>query len=188
MKNLSNNEGAFTVNAYRSTSPAPSTCKCKSNRGGLIKNVLVLLFGMALTAQGSLSRLEAISMIETGNNDFVRGNAGEVSRYQLMPKIWSSYTSSKAYADPRVSTPIARQHLMYLESWFQSQTGRAPTEFDLYVLWNAGTTYYARKSFRATAVSPVIRERACRFVNLRTGVQEAHFVDEPPPPSGTRRL
>jgi len=107
-------------------------------------------------------------MIETGNNDRARGSAGEVSRYQLLPKVWKCYTSSVAYQDPDVSSRVARQHLDYLESWFQSQAGRPATDFELYVLWNAGPAYFARKAFRAAAVNPVIRERARRFVNLRT--------------------
>jgi len=138
-----------------------------------VKKAIGFLFGFALTAQAGLSPLEAISMLETGNNDSARGRAGEVSRYQLLPGVWRCYTSSVAYEDPDVSGRVARQHLNYLESWFQSQTGRPATDFELYVLWNAGPTYFARKAFRAAAVHPLIRERAQRFVNLRTA-SETH--------------
>jgi len=132
-----------------------------------MKEAISLLFSIALTAQAGLSRLEAISLNETGNNDWARGSAGEVSRYQLMPTVWSHYTASRAYQNPGVSFRVARQHLDYLQSWFRSRAGRPATEFDLYVLWNAGPTYYAKKAFRAAAVHPVIRDRAQRFANLR---------------------
>jgi hypothetical protein len=66
-----------------------------------------------------------------------------------------------------VSGLVAQQHLNYLEHWFRQQAQRPPTEFEIYVLWNAGPTYYARKRFSVAAVHPSIRERAERFVNLR---------------------
>jgi hypothetical protein len=134
---------------------------------------LALLFGLVLSAQAGLSRLEAISMIETGDNDDARGAAGEVSRYQLMLRVWHQYTNSAAFGNPQVSACVAQQHLNYLEGWFRQQTGRPPSELEIYVLWNAGPTYYARKHFSVAAVHPSIRERAERFVNLREMVAEA---------------
>ena len=110
-------------------------------------------------------------MIESGNNDWARGRAGEVSRYQLLPRVWRCYSRSIAYQDPEVSVRVARQHLNYLEGWFRSQAGRPATDFELYVLWNAGPTYFAKKAFRAAAVHPIIRDRARRFVNLRTATE-----------------
>src|SRR6266487_342856 len=129
--------------------------------------VLILLFALASSAHAGLSRLEAISMIETGDNDAARGDAGEISRYQLMPRVWRGYTNSTAYQDHQVSAAVAQRHLDYLERWFVQQVGRIPTEFEVYVLWNAGPTYYGKKHFTPTAVHPSIRERAERFVNLR---------------------
>jgi hypothetical protein len=139
-----------------------------------VKKIIGFLFSIAFTAHAGLSRLEAISMIETGNNDQARGCAGEVSRYQLLPRVWRCYTNSLAYQDAEVSAWVARQHLNYLESWFYRQTGRPATDFELYVLWNAGPAYFAKKAFRAAAVNPIIRERAGRFVNLRTA-NETHL-------------
>lgn len=138
----------------------------------MCKAIVILVLGM-LSAEAGLSKLEAISMIETGNNDRAVGGAGEVSRYQIMPRVWKRYTTSTAYADSDLSTQVADQHLAYLESVFQKRTGREPTDFDRYVLWNAGPTYYARIGFSAQRVHPVIRERASRFVNLRQMDQQA---------------
>ena len=126
----------------------------------------MLVLGV-LSADARLSKLEAISMIESGNNDRAIGGAGEVSRYQIMPRVWRRYSASTEYANSDLSTRVAEQHLAYLESTFQSQTGRQPTDFDRYVLWNAGPVYYARIGFSAGRVHPIIRERAGRFVNLR---------------------
>lgn len=131
------------------------------------KKLLLLLVLGALNAQAGFSRLEAISMIETGDNDRAVGKAGEVSRYQLLPKTWRHYTSSRGYTDPTVATEIARQHLTVLEAEFRARTGRDATDFDCYVLWNAGLHYYAKVGFNADRVARSIRERAERFVNLR---------------------
>ena len=131
----------------------------------------MLVLGM-LSAEAGLSKLEAISMIESGNNDRAVGEAGEVSRYQIKPQVWKRYTNSTAYANADLSTWVADQHMAYLEAIFQSRTGRQPTDFDRYVLWNAGPTYYARVGFSAERVHPVIRDRASRFVNLREMQQE----------------
>ena len=106
-------------------------------------------------------------MIESGNNDSAIGGAGEVSRYQIMPVVWRSYTQSRAYQNASVSTQIATKHLAYLETFFKERTGREPSDFDRYVLWNAGPVYYSKVGFSQRRVHPTIRERADRFVNLR---------------------
>jgi hypothetical protein len=106
-------------------------------------------------------------MIETGDNDAAIGRFGEVSRYQIKPRIWQCYSQSKAYRDASVSAAVAGRHLASLEQTFRARTGREPGDFDLYVLWNAGPTYYARVNFSAKRVHHIIRERAQRYANLR---------------------
>jgi hypothetical protein len=127
--------------------------------------VIVVL--SVMSAQGGLSKLEAISMIETADRDSVVGKAGERSRYQIMPRVWDSYTTSRDYKNPQVARAVAERHLAVLEATYRKATGREPSDFDRYVLWNGGPTYYAKIGFNAKRVSPVIRERAERYVNLR---------------------
>jgi hypothetical protein len=130
------------------------------------KLFLLLVLG-ALNAHAGFSKLEAISMIETGDNDRAVGKAGEISRYQLMPRTWRQYTSEKAYTNPAFATQIARLHLTSLEVSFRARAGREATDFDCYVLWNAGLSYYAKVGFNPNRVHHSIRERAERYVNLR---------------------
>jgi hypothetical protein len=111
-------------------------------------------------------RLFALGMIETGQNDEEIGGAGEISRYQLSPEVWKSYTTSQDYTDPAVALHVASQHWNYLANYFMKKTGREPDDFDMYVLWNTRFGYYARKGFSKEEISPVVRERAQRFVNL----------------------
>ncbi len=131
------------------------------------KAIILLLCGSGLSVQAGLTKLQAISMVESGNNDYAVGGAGEISRYQIKPKVWKQYTRSTAYANARISTWVAEQHLQYLEKEFKASSGREPTDFDRYVMWNGGLPYYARIHFSSRAVKPVIRERARRYANLR---------------------
>jgi len=128
----------------------------------------VLILGLSvLSGQAGMSKLEAISMIESGNNDFAIGDAGEVSRYQILPQVWKRFTNSRAYSNEAISSGVAARYLEVLETNFRARAGREPSDFDRYVLWNGGPGYYERIGFAARRVHPIIRERAQRFVNLR---------------------
>jgi len=111
-------------------------------------------------------RLYALGMIETGNDDRAVGAAGEVSRYQLSPPVWKSYSKSMEYQNPDVAVQVARMHWSYLAAYFKDKNGRAPDDYDMYVMWNTRYGYYARKGFGKRLISPVVQERAQRFVNL----------------------
>ena len=130
------------------------------------KTAVILMLAVT-SGQAGLSKLEAISMIETADRDWVVGSAGERSRYQIMPKVWSAYTSSREYKNPELARTVAERHLAVLEETFRKATGREASDFDRYVLWNGGPTYYAKINYNAKRVHPVIRERAERYVNLR---------------------
>jgi hypothetical protein len=132
-----------------------------------MRKFILLLLISAVGARAEVSRLEALSQIETGNNDRAVGGAGEVSRYQIKPWIWRQYSDSEAYSNRRISTQVAEQHLAGLREIYRKRTRREPTDFDLYVMWNAGPTYYNRIGFAKSRVHPVIRERARRYANLR---------------------
>jgi len=132
-----------------------------------MSKVILFLLLSTVSASAGLSKLDAIAMIETGNNDSVIGSAGEISRYQIKPRIWREYSLSRAWRDAGVSSQVAQEYLADLEATFRRRAGRDATDFDLYVLWNAGPAYYARIGYSARRVGAVIRERAERYVNLR---------------------
>ncbi len=131
-----------------------------------MRNYILFMILTTFSAQAGLARVDALSMIETGNNDAAIGRAGEVSRYQIKPWIWRQYSRSYSYTDRQTSRQVAEKHLKVLQSSFVSRARREPTNFDLYVLWNAGPTYYAKVGFSKTRVHPIIRERAQRYANL----------------------
>jgi len=108
----------------------------------------------------------ALGMIESGNNDRGVGRAGEVSRYQIHPSVWRTYSESRDYQNPDVSRQVAQHHWNYLTNYFRDRARRDPTPFDLYVMWNTRFGHYARKGFDPSRLSPSVRNRAQRFVNL----------------------
>src|SRR6266404_94970 len=126
-----------------------------------------LLLIVATSAIAGLSKLDALSLIESGDNDSAVGRAGEVSRFQIKPEIWRHYTESRNFNNSQIAGLVANQHLLYLEGIFRTRTGREPTDFDVYVLWNAGASYYGRIGFSSDRVHHRISERADRYVNLR---------------------
>jgi hypothetical protein len=130
--------------------------------------MLAVLAGMLpAAAMAGLSPLEAISMIESGNNDAAIGPAGEVSRYQIQPRVWRRLSESNAYEDAAVAGSVAQRHLDWLHKFYKERTGRVADDFDLYVMWNAGADYYRRAGFAREKIHAKIRGRAERFVNLR---------------------
>jgi hypothetical protein len=108
----------------------------------------------------------ALGMIETGNDDREIGGAGEVSRYQIMPSVWRQYSDSSSFQNPEASLKVAQQYWSSLCIRFSQQAHRAPTDFDMYVLWNAGYSFYASRAFNPANLSVGERDRAQRFVNL----------------------
>jgi hypothetical protein len=132
----------------------------------MIKLILMMALAAA-SAQAGLSRLEALSMIESGDDDAAVGQVGEVSRYQIQPWIWRQYSSLADYQNRALATQVAEKHLGVLEQLFRGRAKRDLDDFDLYVLWNAGPTYYARIGFSKARVHPIIRNRAQRYANLR---------------------
>lgn len=111
-------------------------------------------------------RQYALGMIETGNNDGAVGGAGEVSRYQIMPSVWQQYNPARNYRDPAMSLEVAQQHWTSLYDYFRKKTGREPTDFDMYVLWNTRRGYYATHGFNPARLHSTVRDGAQRFCNL----------------------
>lgn len=116
-----------------------------------------------------MDRWEALSQIETGDNDTAVGAAGEVSRYQLKPEVWKQHASptatwTRAEDALVVAQAVMKERCAEFERWH----GRPPTDFEFYVLWNAPA--------QVDSPSAVVRERAERYCNL-----VARPKDEPQP-------
>jgi hypothetical protein len=83
-----------------------------------------------------------------------------------MPSVWKHYSESRSYRNPAIALEVARQHWVALYDYFKEKTGREPTDFDMYVLWNTRYGYYAKRGFYPARLHPVVQDRAQRFSNL----------------------
>jgi hypothetical protein len=122
----------------------------------------------------ALSLRESLAMLETGAiqpqygaPDRIRGNSGEVSRYQIMPDVWRRYSNSREYENPEVSWQVASKILSDRIEWFKKIEGREPSSMEIYLLWNKPGHFQAT-GFTASKVKKSYRERANRFANLMT--------------------
>lgn len=102
----------------------------------------------------SMDRWSALSMLESGNDDNAIGTHGEVSRYQIRPVFWPGGDPKDAGS----ALAAAKQIMSERVARFTENHGRAPTDFEFYVLWNAPV--------QLAHPSKAVSERARRFANL----------------------
>ena len=119
--------------------------------------------GVVFSASG-MNRWAALSMLETGDNDYAVGRCGEISRFQIRPEYWPGGNPDNA----GTALSVARRIMHARVEHFVQTHGRLPTNFEFYVLWNAP----------AEVDHPVhcVAERAQRFVNLVE--RDSHPVQE----------
>lgn len=113
-----------------------------------------------------MERWAALAQIESGNNDHALGAAGEISRYQIKPRVWSRYAPATAnWHNAEQSLPIAKAAMRDRCANFQHTFRRPPTDFEFYVLWNAPA------QIRKPSASVTKRaQRFCNLVNSDVGV------------------
>jgi hypothetical protein len=102
----------------------------------------------------AMDRWTALAMLETGGNDRVVGRVGEISRYQIRPELWPGGNP----LDTRVALANARRIMAARVAAFEQSHGRAPDDFEFYILWNAPA--------QINHPHRVVAERARRFRNL----------------------
>jgi hypothetical protein len=112
--------------------------------------ILLIMAGNAV----AMDRWTALAMVESGGNDRFVGRIGEVSRYQIRPELWAGGNP----LDTRVALANARQIMAARVATFEQSHGRAPNDFEFYILWNAPA--------QIDHPHRVVAERARRFMNL----------------------
>ncbi len=110
--------------------------------------------------------LPVIAEFESGNNDKKIGKAGEVSRYQLHPKVISDFRI--IFGAGYSHTAIAR---WYAERCLVTTRSDLPSYYlneycNFYLAWNGGLTYYSKVCYHKRKVSKKMHDRAARFANL----------------------
>ena len=102
----------------------------------------------------ALDRWTALAMVESGGDDGSVGRAGEISRYQIRPEQWPGGNP----LDARVALANARRIMSGRMAAFERFHGRAPDDFEFYILWNAPA--------QINHPHHVVTARARRFANL----------------------
>jgi len=124
----------------------------------LFITTVALGFEVSLKVQ-AMDRWAALSQIETRDNDNAIGAAGEISRYQIKPKLWHHYARTDAsWTNPSEALAAAQDLMRERCAAFERSYNRKPTDFEFYVLWNAPAQIDKPRK--------VVRERAERFCNL----------------------
>ncbi len=133
------------------------------------------MLGVAIVAMATLEASplrDALAMIETGASspvagdpDHVIGGSGEVSRFQIMPRVWKAYTKSRNHTNPEVAWTVTRRILADRVGSFEKATGRPPEPIEVYLLWNK-PGHFEGVGYRLERVSRIYRDRAQRFQNL----------------------
>ena len=117
-----------------------------------------LLLGMSAQLR-AMDRWSALSQIESGDDDHAVGAVGEISRYQIRPKVWQRYASTNAHCtNPDDALGVARQIMQERCAAFERAVHRLPTDSEFYILWNAPAQVQRPRK--------VVLDRAERFCNL----------------------
>jgi hypothetical protein len=115
--------------------------------------IFILLLFMSVNAL-AMDRWTALAMVESGGDDRFVGQIGEVSRFQIRPELWPGGNP----LDTRVALANARKIMAARVASFEQSHGRAPNDFEFYVLWNAPA--------QVNHPHRLVAERAQRFMNL----------------------
>lgn len=124
--------------------------------------ILTVFIASALCAS-AMNRMDALSQIESGNNDYAIGSKQEVSRYQILPEFWQQANVAWHPTDPATARIVVNWIMQGRCQTFETRYHRAPTDFEYYILWHRP----------ASLVGPVSRrlssgeiDRGRRFANL----------------------
>lgn len=112
--------------------------------------------------------LTALAQLETGNNPNVVGAAGELGRYQLMPRMaaleWKAEhpdhpkIPARWWTKPKIEEMLVRRVWSNWVNTFKITYSRSPSDTELYLCWH--------RPGRVLNPTPKERERAQRFANL----------------------
>lgn len=106
------------------------------------------------------SLFQALSAIESGDDDNAVGRSGEVSRYQIMRSVWRQYGKGLNPRNPVHAKSVALKILLDRSEAFALRHNRPPSNRELYGLWNAPA------QTMKLAMSRRVAERAVRFESL----------------------
>jgi len=111
-----------------------------------------------------MDRLDALSQIESRNNDRAIGPQQEVSRYQILPAFWEQANVVWRPADPVVARNVVSWIMQARCRAFEARYHHAPDDFQYYILWHRPACYIGRSKPRLLTSHEIDRGR--RFTTL----------------------
>src|SRR5580698_8837943 len=92
----------------------------------LMSLVILMCVCAWIPSAHAMNRWDALSMLESGDNDRAIGLLGEVSRYQIRPNLWPGGNPDNA----SVALEVARKIMQGRISRFEESHNRPPTDFE----------------------------------------------------------
>lgn len=125
-------------------------------------------FGLTVPIQ-DLEFLRAIAMVESGEEDRCIGRNGEVSRYQILPWIWKSYSPYPLTID-NIRDPNKSAHTCYLilkdhSDELMKITKDYPTIKEVYITYNYGFKRLRKHKYNFSRLPESVKCRAHRVEN-----------------------
>lgn len=137
----------------------------------MARPVLPILSALVLSVlhAPAMDRFNALSQIESRNNDLAIGRQREVSRYQILPAFWAQAIAVNPTNHLRPTDPAAAKAVV---DWimqprcraFAARYKRPPTDFEYYILWHRPACFVGRDVPRR--ITSVESARAIRFASL----------------------
>lgn len=117
--------------------------------------------------QTDFIRLQALSMIESGDNDTKIGSRGEVSRFQIMPAVWRFYAGDRVnWRNPFIARGVTVKIMRDRVRAFEIRYGRLPSDFEWAFLWHRPAYVLAPTLPQVHAHQAKDIDYAIRFRNL----------------------
>jgi hypothetical protein len=116
-------------------------------------------------------RLDALSLTESKNCDSARGRLGEISRYQIFPKIWRQFhrkVGKNDWLNQKIARRVARQIAISRILAFVVGVGRRPSHQEFYALWRI-PSFFRRVDWNYNEVPCSIQETANWFAQKIEG-------------------
>lgn len=145
-----------------------------------MKPILSILLVLALSAfpLPAMDRFDALSQIESHDNDRAVGPQREVSRYQILPEFWTRTGAGNKRVDvtlrptdPGTAKNVANWIMQARCGAFETRYHHAPNDFEFYILWHRPACYIGRAVPRPITAAEA--ERGRRFASLCQRCEEA---------------
>jgi hypothetical protein len=142
-------------------------------KGRTMKPVLAAMAALVFVALSTpaMDRFDALSQLESHDNDRAIGAQQEVSRYQILPENWTRAGAVNERlnvnlrpTDPATAKVVAICIMQSRCNTFEARYHHAPDNFEFYILWHRPACYIGRAVPRP--ITAVEADCANRFVSL----------------------